>query len=714
LREALDKTSGVLKAGIIDSLGWRAEAASVPVLAPLLDNTDVTIATAAATALGRIGGSDPAQALSEHRREVAGAVQPALNEALLKCAERLPAQPAIQIYRTLFEPGAPVQVRIAAWRGLAVSDQAGRNALVTKALSGTDRPIQVAALKLLRELRDPELVHACVDQWATLPADAQLAVLDAQVKLGSEALPTARRASQSADATLRAGAWKALADLNDLNAVAGLASAAAHGQPAEQEIARDSLARLRGADARQALLTQLDRSEGAEKAELLRAIGQRGDRDSVDVLLKNAGAEDQAVRIASLESLRILAPPQAISPLLDVAAKSKSDEQREPVLKAIFAVCEASPNKDQTARSIVEAMGRFPTSERRQILPLLSELATPEALRAAETASRDQDPELAKEAVRVLAQWPNASPAPHLLELARASNQSTLQTLALRGLIEVAGQEPDTTKRLALLREALNVSRGSEEKKQALGQVGQIPTKDALDLALEYFINPDLVNEAALAAISIAEKLAVSDPKLADSVAAKVLDRVNEGDVARRAWALRLKPSSGASFIRDWVVCGPYRQAGIVGAQAVFNIAFGPEKPSQKVEWKTVAPADQVSLSALFPGAENCVAYLRTRILAPEACRAVLLMGSDDGIKAWLNGRVVHSNNVDRGQVVDQDATPIQLNKGANELVLKITQGGGGWSACARITGSDGRPIPGLLVERPTDSCPVLEASRAP
>ena len=71
-------------------------------------------------------------------------------------------------------------------------------------------------------------------------------------------------------------------------------------------------------------------------------------------------------------------------------------------------------------------------------------------------------------------------------------------------------------------------------------------------------------------------------------------------------------------------------------------------------------------------------------------------IGSDDGVKAWLNGKVVHSNNVDRGEVTDQDTAPITLKQGTNELLLKITQGGGGWSACARIVGKDFKPIPGL------------------
>jgi hypothetical protein len=121
--------------------------------------------------------------------------------------------------------------------------------------------------------------------------------------------------------------------------------------------------------------------------------------------------------------------------------------------------------------------------------------------------------------------------------------------------------------------------------------------------------------------------------------------------------------------------------------------------------------ADQVILAAFFPGEENCVAYLKAQIIAPDDCEGALLMGSDDGVKAWLNGAIVHSNNTNRGDVADQDMAPIQLKKGANDLLLKISQGGGGWSAHARIVGPDGQPIAGLRAEPQAEAALLLTVS---
>ncbi len=61
LREALGKTSGLLKVGVIDSLGWRGDLTSVPLLTPLVADADPAIAAAAATSSLRVPASSSAR-----------------------------------------------------------------------------------------------------------------------------------------------------------------------------------------------------------------------------------------------------------------------------------------------------------------------------------------------------------------------------------------------------------------------------------------------------------------------------------------------------------------------------------------------------------------------------------------------------------------------------------------------------------------------------
>ena len=65
LTDALGKTSGLTKVGIINSLGMRGEKRAVPALAKLLADQDAHVAAAAATALGQIGGTSALKALQK-------------------------------------------------------------------------------------------------------------------------------------------------------------------------------------------------------------------------------------------------------------------------------------------------------------------------------------------------------------------------------------------------------------------------------------------------------------------------------------------------------------------------------------------------------------------------------------------------------------------------------------------------------------------------
>jgi HEAT repeat protein len=715
LRNALDKTSGMTKAGIVDSIGWRARPASLPLLTPLLVDADTNVAAAAAIALGRIGGGKANSLLLAALDQAPAPVQVAIEEGLLQSADHMfdsrDSAGAALVYRKLYDAKYPTSIRTSAWRGLVLSDSSHAVGLMNDALSGTDHALERVALKTLREAADPQLIQSCVERWDLLPAEAQLAVISGESKQGTRGVPLVRTATRNPNVQVRVAAWTALGDLDDLESIPALAQAAATAEGTERQAAREALSRMRGPGASEALLAELKKAAGPEKEELLRALGARQDSAVADVLLQNAAEGDESVRLAALASLREIAPSNALVPLLDIAAKADSDDVRAQALEALSAVCQASQDKDAATRTVAQAAAKLPDGRAGAFFPLLAGLGTPEALTALETASRGQDVELAKEAVRALSQWPGAAPAEFLLDVAGAPGDPAVRILALRGAIDVCAAEPSAAKRLAILKRAMSEATRPDETKQALGQIGQIFEPEALQIALKAMDDPAASNEAALAALTIAEKLAASHPPLSQEAASKVLALNKGGEWFTRAWALRAKSSKDIPFIRDWVVCGPFYRTSVIGAMAVFKVPFGPELRDQVIEWKAIPSSDQVNLFELFSGAENCAAYLRTTVIVPEDCSGMLLMGSDDGIKVWLNGKVVHSHNVDRPQTVDDDIAPIQLKKGDNELICKISQGGGGWGACARIVGNDGKPIAGLRVERPTGPAGSLAES---
>jgi hypothetical protein len=83
----------------------------------------------------------------------------------------------------------------------------------------------------------------------------------------------------------------------------------------------------------------------------------------------------------------------------------------------------------------------------------------------------------------------------------------------------------------------------------------------------------------------------------------------------------------------------------------------------------------------------------------PATQAVIFELGSDDGIKLWVNNEVTHANNTDRGVVPGQDRAKAKLRKGWNDLLAKITQDGGGCGMSLRITAADGAEISGLRYE---------------
>jgi hypothetical protein len=162
---------------------------------------------------------------------------------------------------------------------------------------------------------------------------------------------------------------------------------------------------------------------------------------------------------------------------------------------------------------------------------------------------------------------------------------------------------------------------------------------------------------------------------------------------------IRFRSIPPEAHINIWKVSGPYTQQGKNNLR-LFDIVFPPETGLQKGEWKDMPFGGEYSkwIAQLIrmPGGENAVAYLKTNIWSESSCDAVAYLGSDDGIKVWLNGQLVHQKNLQRGFIAGEDSFPVKLKSGWNTCLLKVTQGTGGWEAAMAICDVKGKPVEGL------------------
>jgi glucose/arabinose dehydrogenase len=147
----------------------------------------------------------------------------------------------------------------------------------------------------------------------------------------------------------------------------------------------------------------------------------------------------------------------------------------------------------------------------------------------------------------------------------------------------------------------------------------------------------------------------------------------------------------------DWYVVGPFDNTG----RDKHGVAYPPErepsdpaagpdawpayegKGGRPVRWERLPGIDWERIELKRSGDEtfdtDAIAYLYRECEAPAAGELTVETGSDDGLKVWLNGRLLVDADVYRGFNVQDHVVTLPLRAGRNRLLVKVTQGVGGW-----------------------------------
>ena len=171
-------------------------------------------------------------------------------------------------------------------------------------------------------------------------------------------------------------------------------------------------------------------------------------------------------------------------------------------------------------------------------------------------------------------------------------------------------------------------------------------------------------------------------------------------------WSLLHDTMLKASEKRAWMVIGPFKNDHEEGVE--FKRALPVEKEvlaqgraatekqydgidergkAVPVKWKKVLSASQphqgrpnyVDLDVAFRPNEWVMAYAFSYVYSPETRKATLSAGSDDGLRVWLNGKLVIDHYEARAAAPDQDQVEVELRKGWNSILVKIEERIGGW-----------------------------------
>ena len=192
----------------------------------------------------------------------------------------------------------------------------------------------------------------------------------------------------------------------------------------------------------------------------------------------------------------------------------------------------------------------------------------------------------------------------------------------------------------------------------------------------------DKGNDAPLLAVPTVEQRARQKALELELTSLRAQLDVDEAVVATWARSLRdaLRAFNDAEVVAsDWHFLGPLAGDSF---RAAHNREFAPERDGVRLDetqdgaqWQP--KPDYVDGKVHSWSGDNSAFYLHRTLRAAAATTAVLSLGSDDAIKVWCNGTAVLAKEVGRGAAPDQEILTVDLRPGDNELLLKITNGGG-------------------------------------
>jgi HEAT repeat protein len=559
LLNALPKTGGLIRIGIIDSLGFRGGEKAAPALIGLLEDPDAATAAAAAEALGQVGGLEEVAALQKARARSAAPSHQAIDNALLRCAVSLSASrrrvAAQKIFQDLYDTGKSDSVRVASYRGL-IEVSSDAQVLMIAAITGGEPDSQMAALQLVREVDAPGATKAFAGLLPGLEPPVQIALIGglAQRKDAS-AIPALLPLAGSADADVRLATIKAFDEMGDASVVPILVTFAVTGNAAEKKSARAALLDLPPGGVTQALLKELAAAQPDEQLELGRLLGERADAAAVPPLLKIASDGPASARAGALQALTVLDDGSSVPSLLSLALWVTNQESRAQAAEALQAIFQRIESKGGhvDGAALLQAFKTDSIDTRVALIPVGGGLIDDTGRRILREAVRDADPRIREAGMRELCATRDAELLPDLVRLAGDTSQENFRLLAIRGCVRLMTQEegvnlPDKT-RIAAFKSILSGLLNADEKRAILAGLAAVPDQKALEMIVPFVDDTAVRKEAIRAVIQVTATL--PDAREAAAVLEQALAKTDDPETRQAGQRvlkqLAAKSAAGAS-----------------------------------------------------------------------------------------------------------------------------------------------------------------------
>jgi HEAT repeat protein len=382
-------------------------------------------------------------------------------------------------------------------------------------------------------------------------------------------------------------------------------------------------------------------------------------------------------------------------------------EGGSPLVQATVAAALEQLRGPAPAKRMLEAYPKLDTSTQLFMVKMFGRKDDPIYLPVLKEAATSEDKTFRMAALNALSSSSSVDALPVLVTIARSGSEEE-RALALEAASNVAGSvgtAGDAEAAGKAYLELYNLAEDPAVRRTALEGLARYPVAGAYDLIMNSLTDESLGEAARIALPGLFGALVKNGE---EEKALEVFDTVLRGGASAETLVGMVSRLQGVQttldttrllgVVKQWHVIGPFEWK----TEADWETAFVSE-PDIDLEgaykdgdaerkWKEFTSGDALGLVDLMGAIgqyDRVFAYAYAEIEVPEATAAQIRLGSDDGNVVWLNGEKIWENRVDRGAAVDQDIVPCQLQQGKNRILVKISQGAGGWNFMLRVTKPD-------------------------
>ena len=384
----------------------------------------------------------------------------------------------------------------------------GENVLqdLLAALNSSNKEFRWRALELADMIKGEETTAVWIKKTDEVSSEVQAEIIAMLGQRGDKtALPFILNSLKNEDKIVRLAAIPAAAKLGRFEVLEDLMDRLKTDQEDEAKAVKQA---LMGYSASQVL----PRAVGVMKdvspqgqVVLIEILAERRAKEHVDVVFSQTQSNSKEVRFAALAGLEPIVSETDLPRLIGLLFEATDSEEISLIQNAAVVSANQIPGPELRTDLFLGTLESMEGTKRIDFIRPLSRIGGENALQTVIQETKSEEKSIQDAAVQTLSEWPDLSAADELFAICRETQDPEHLRAAIQGYVRlVNGADLDSWAKFSMLKEALEIQMGAEEKNIVLSGLANVKIHASLNLAASFLDDADSKEEAAQAVFRIA------------------------------------------------------------------------------------------------------------------------------------------------------------------------------------------------------------------